>query len=847
MKPTEAAPRASDKQAQHAKAGKEKTGSRKGPKHGSLPARHLKQRGASHERDVIHKRPPEGHGNSISSPTLRQTDAKVHTIRPPFARVTKGSKPPNVVEASATQHHRRPSRVSTTERAPTEGIAVVSLPGSQVCPSAGASAVSLPVSQAGPSGGASAVLPSSPTGLMSPLLSGNIMAFPMEAAFSPPNLPRDQIAEEGPKPPAVSGSLKFCLTFSLCVLTVILISTVVVLAIKTYLFSEAPSSNVCKTHACLAYSKRLLSSIDDSVNPCKNFTRFVCGGWQKANSYSVWENQFQSVLNKLSKALNSIDVPSSGQHGEQRAAAVYRSCIAILEGSGDELAAVKKALDDAGIVWPQPSSDADVPRTLLYVALKLGWDVLLDFDVTTLSDGSTVELFASIGKLLLFVVKKLRRLRANGGGEVYFDFLRERFRRNDTDSVTYEQMHAIEIYALQTVKYSLGRTVTAHRVESFLDAPDIGLTEAKWMAALGAINVSVATRVSVTSKSPEFVESVLRVWRWNGSDSFHTFVSYCTVQVAALFANGDLIQNYYDEDYPTTKAYHQLFCVTRAMFFSIQAPFARYNADVLKGNAGEVARNMSLSVRNAFSRRLSNWTYFDESITVVDDWSSLAMVFFNFERHTGEYGSKKRVQLPDTTDSFVNNWKQSVLIRNPPEVDDTMQSVYKLNYYIILYSKRDFQLMPYALSYPLFDSGLPSSVNYGGLGSEIAKALGSLFLYFYSNVSESQSMIECMREGSSISKGRWYAEQAIGLGALVDAYDSVVRRASDSAVQGLEKYSGLQLIFIALCYLQCRGQDAKEAGESVCDKPLRHVPEFAEAFGCALGDPMNPPNRCPLL
>nr|XP_050039739.1 endothelin-converting enzyme 1-like [Dermacentor andersoni] len=643
----------------------------------------------------------------------------------------------------------------------------------------------------------------------------------------------------------IPRSLKLGLMLSACVLTVILTSALVALAIKAAFFAEEPFSNVCKTHACLAYSHRLRSSIDDSVNPCKNFTRFVCGGWQKANELSVWEDQFKSVLDRLSKTLSSIQVPPSGQNEEQRAAAVYRSCMAILEGSRDELAAVRKALDDAGIVWPQPSRDADVLRSLLYVAMKLGWDVLLDFDVVTHGEG--VELVASIGKLFLFVVKKHERLRASRGGHVYFDFLKERFRRNDTDSVTYEQMKNFETYALQVVKYSRGRAAAAHRVESFLDAPDLGLTEAKWRAVLQELDVSVAARVSVTSTTPEYVESILRVWRWNGSDSFHTFVSWCTVQAAALFANEALIHNYYDTDYETTKAYHGLFCVTRAMYFSIQAPFARYNADVLKGNAGEVARNMTLTVRSAFLRRLSNWTYFDESVTVVGNWSSVATVFFNFERHSGEGGTEKRLQLPDATDSFVDNWKLSALFKRPQEVEDTMQSVYKLNYHIILYGKRDFQLMPYALSYPLFDSRLPSSLNYGGFGSEVAKALGSLFLYSYSNVSESQSMIECMREGGSIDAGQRHAERTVGLGALVDAYDSVARRASDSTVHGLEKYSGLQLVFIALCYVHCRGQASKGPGEPVCDISLRHVPEFAEAYGCAPGDPMNPPNRCPLL
>ncbi|XP_050039188.2 uncharacterized protein [Dermacentor andersoni] len=208
MKPSEAPPPASGTQAKEAKAVKEKTGSRKGPKRDALPARHLKQPGASGGRDVTQKPRPEGHEKSVLSPAVPQPDAKVHTIRPPSRHGSKGSKAPNVTEAAATGHNRREGRVTGTHRAAAEGAAVASLPASQAGNAGVASTVSpnspvsLPVPQARHSFGASDQ-PSSPPEHKSPLISGNIVAFPMEAVVNPPHLPGDKIAEEGPKPPPV--------------------------------------------------------------------------------------------------------------------------------------------------------------------------------------------------------------------------------------------------------------------------------------------------------------------------------------------------------------------------------------------------------------------------------------------------------------------------------------------------------------------------------------------------------------------------------------------------------------------------------------------------------------------
>ncbi|XP_037567804.1 neprilysin-like [Dermacentor silvarum] len=611
---------------------------------------------------------------------------------------------------------------------------------------------------------------------------------------------------------------------------------------------SVPLSSACTTHACLAYSRRLLSSINESANPCKSFTRFVCDGWRKEHSGTVWEEQFHHVLDKLTDSLKDIRVPQSGQNEEQRAAAVYRSCVSLLEGVRDELPAVQKALDDAGIVWPHPSADADVLYTLMYCSLKLGWDVLLDFDIVANSSGSSssmVELIVGPGKLFAFLSEKHTRLYENDEGEANFEFLKERFLRNNTVTLTYSQMQDLEDNALKNLLYVWAMPTGS--VESFPDASDLGLTKANWTATLQKINISLAEGPLLTTTNAAYVNAFLNLWRVKGSDSIHALVSWSTVQVAGLFANRELIYNYYDNNYKVAQVHYGIFCATRAMFFSRQALFARYNADVFHGKAGAVARELARSVRLAFGRRLSNWTYFKENVTLVADWSSLTTAFHNFEKHSEVNETFVRGQLPDMTDSFVSNWQHSTIVRNTPEVEQMLLAMDDLSYYVLSYGKRDFQLMPYALSFPLFDSTLPSSVNYGGFGFEVTVALGDLFLSF-SDANQILSLMDCLlasQFGDVVDLG-FYAAQTIGLNALVDAYDSS-GRASDNAVHGLEKYRGLPLVFIAMCYIKCDGSLTVGDGEAACNLPLQQLPQFAEAFACAPGEPMSPANRCELL
>ncbi|XP_077497601.1 neprilysin-1-like [Amblyomma americanum] len=285
------------------------------------------------------------------------------------------------------------------------------------------------------------------------------------------------------------------------------------------------------------------------------------------------------------------------------------------------------------------------------------------------------------------------------------------------------------------------------------------------------------------------------------------------------------------------------------MLISGHTLFDKYYAEALQSEALNLAKSVAQSVRTAFFRRLSNWTYFDEGINVVSNWSSSEIVFRKIE-HTGEE-ILAADHVPDLNNSFVRNWQQSVHVRKDAEFGHMLDLMQDLEVSIVSYDKRDFELMPYALSFPLFDPQLHSSLNYGGLGAQIAFSLATLFLsaYYATNASFVEPLMDCLKAGTSGSAGElgYYAKEVIGYGALVDAYNAQERALDSSSLFGLEKYSGLQLFFIALCYVNCYGGSENTNHESICTPALQHMPQFAKAFNCNPGDPMNPSKQCRLF
>ncbi|KAH9373317.1 hypothetical protein HPB48_018370 [Haemaphysalis longicornis] len=640
-----------------------------------------------------------------------------------------------------------------------------------------------------------------------------------------------------------------CVLLSLLVFLFVAIVAFVVIKIAW----PSPQALVaCPTYACRTYSERLRGSVNKSVNPCRSFTSFVCDGWRQHHQLSVWEEQFGGdVLGRLTTVLRAVHVPATGQNEEQQAAALYRSCREVLLGKSDQLPAVKEALLDAGIVWPRPSRLADALHTLFYTSLKLGWDALLHVDVKLF--GEVAHLALSPGNSLPFLPIQYSCPEGESARQrnyMYFDFLKKSFRENDTsDGVSYENVSAYDCDMLTKI----------WKIDSYSDWSSYNITEIIPNGASDfetrcaklsiTFNLSLPTPLRFWITKTNFSRALFNLWLEHGEDTFHSFLSWCTVQVAALYSNRDLVLNYYDRDVRRAEVYYGAFCLSRAVFFSREAPFARYNNEVLHGRAETVAKELTLNLRKSFFRRLSMWKHFDEKINVLGNWTSLTTVFRGFERERENPGNGSASKHDMKSSSFASNWQNSVLVKTTAEVDRMLQAINSLSYSIYVRNEQDFQLLPYSLSFPLFDVELPPSVNYGGFGFEVAAAIGDRFLNSYLSASASRvkPMLNCLQEGpfGANDTARYYAASVLGLGALVDAYKRA-NYSSELPLPGFEQYTGLQTLFMAYCYTICEG-GVHSDGDAVCNLALQYVPEFAEAFKCAPGDPLNPQKQCHLF
>ncbi|XP_070394067.1 endothelin-converting enzyme homolog [Dermacentor albipictus] len=606
-----------------------------------------------------------------------------------------------------------------------------------------------------------------------------------------------------------------------------------------------PIPKLCSTFECVMYGKQLSSSIDASVPPCHNFTRFVCGGWQREHQLSVREELNERVIEHMTRLVRTMAVPAADQNSVQRAAAVYRSCDKVLQGERDELATVKRALLEAGITWPRYNIDRDVVHTLLYSSLRLGWHVILRVDPRWSEEG-VATLLVDPGEAYHFVVRRARVL--NADFEQYFNILRDIFLCSDNNVTTFEDvMHFEDSFHDKLTAAYYERT----EYRDFPDRTFLGLGDTRWMDVLTKLNVTVDKHFQVLTTGHRFVYSFFDLWDNHGETVAYGYTSWCTVQVAALYANRDLVLNYYGGSARRAQAYHGAFCVTAAYTFSRYAVFGSYSAEMLRGSMRTMAEAMTRTVGDSFLRRLARWRLFSRNIQVVGNWSSssLSRAFRSFE---AVHDPALAPAGLDMNDSFVQNWRKSTLVSRGADDSVLLAAVNSLELFAVYLfgARKEFQLLPVALSFPLFDIALTAPVVYAGFGASVAWALGLLFLAAYSSDPSTNTTVAQLKEcvagkprGAELDADTVTAV-ALAAEAVLDALEQGVQATTDLPIPQLEHFTPTQLFFVALCFVHCEGGYARGNRADICDLSFRNVRRFASAFDCAAESPMNPTQRC---
>ncbi|XP_077486557.1 membrane metallo-endopeptidase-like 1 [Amblyomma americanum] len=592
---------------------------------------------------------------------------------------------------------------------------------------------------------------------------------------------------------------------------------------------------VCTSPACEEFAKLMAESVNRSLDPCANFDAYVCSGWRTRRKYSVHAELVAHAIDKMTEVVSKdTSPPTTGQNIVQKAGLLYRSCDMVWRGERDELPVIKECFRRAGIVWPHLSTTPDVLRTLLSLSIEFGWAVIIR--VAPVRHTIWIHLPLSFD----YAVEQQERLRRQDSRRSNFEFIRKQFSGVHEESlVKFEEVSKLEDAFLPPL-------ATAGKELSVNAFPAGSLDEDKWMKLLAEFNVT--TTRNFRTFSLNYVMTFLKLWNKHGEIQTHLFVSWMAARYVSLFANYQLISNYYGTtNHELIRFQHGSWCYRLVYRFVGDYLFVPYNAEAFYLEIRQDVERIVLSIRNEFASRLSSRPPYSADTSMRVRWSSLDTVMSALNRSMArdeDFDAAAR-SLPDMDLSLIKNWEASramFRLQSNDTIPRTLgwHTVHKFAPYSIWLG--DYVLAPYVLSFPLYDLGLLDAVKYGAFGANVARASAQISLIHYLNVNATASVIKDARQCVRTSEGSYTLaalSDLVALNVLADAFKS---RGSRTRLASLSTTTEVQLFFLAWCYIRCRGYS--EAMGDDCNAAMRHVPAFSSAFSCPLGGPLNPQNKC---
>ncbi|KAH7968967.1 hypothetical protein HPB52_013224 [Rhipicephalus sanguineus] len=159
---------------------------------------------------------------------------------------------------------------------------------------------------------------------------------------------------------------------------------------------------------------------------------------------------------------------------------------------------------------------------------------------------------------------------------------------------------------------------------------------------------------------------------------------------------------------------------------------------------------------------------------------------------------------------------------------------------------KDFVLTIPDLLSPVYSSNAHWAIRYGGVGARIA---ATVFCDYVEGSDNAQQIYrknqDCLsnQTGDKIDVNLQAAIASAAIAPALYEKERAKAKANDPLFMNIWPLKSEQIPFVFGCYLMC----GLSGGEKMCNVPFKHSVNFARAFKCAEGSPMNPKKKCWML
>ncbi|KAH6941391.1 hypothetical protein HPB50_017892 [Hyalomma asiaticum] len=627
----------------------------------------------------------------------------------------------------------------------------------------------------------------------------------------------------------------------------------------------------CTSAPCLDHAKRLLASLNASVDPCRDFYAFACGRWQstypgKSVQDALNEKATQDEIKEVSTDLWQVG----------RTSLLYHKCLNPQPSDiAADVAALKETMRKMLLTWPmdepQPT-DAHPLDVMIEMAYR--WDVNFVFTLMALHT-------KAIGRILV-----LRRAYSRAAWVDRFErsLSSEEYEKTVREHLTY--LGANFTNPNCTLLQELERSFIAAKSRKSrsgqkwfemtkIDYEAPSLNSETWLQYLHLRSEEFGFEWSphdtVLLEDADILADVEKLFKKHTHTELLIGIAWMFLQshMWAIVGKPELM---FRDNVEEKKKYA---CVEYVNLRLGLLSSAEHLGRLYPTNEDRrEASNFLYSLKSAVEGlvRKSQWIDGQSKHTAEQKLTTMRLnilpdeQFFVPARRTHFYEGFPSMKSP----GFFSSWLRASLVYQRLHNHERFRDVYEkrrtLVYepYAYSYLENDVHAATVALEPPMHYQGAPLMINYGGAGVSIARQIVKSFDPRGVNVDHHGETASWWgNQHSSEYNGRASCHLGQGTPATMSVFPTIpaievafsaykrelfklqvlAGTLTDLRIPGLESYSSDMVFFMSYCYALCSKRGDKRAVHE-CNVPLRHSYEFATAFQCAPRSPMNAEEKC---
>ncbi|KAH7953915.1 hypothetical protein HPB49_014158 [Dermacentor silvarum] len=626
---------------------------------------------------------------------------------------------------------------------------------------------------------------------------------------------------------------------------------------------QTTPSLLCTSPSCEQFSSIFQDALSYDHEPCSDFYQFVCKRWsvRLPHEYTVKAEHRHRIVALMSRVVNALPHSAASSSSEVRAANLYWICMQ----PDSNVDTLREFMRVEGVALDDDDEPGEHPlKHIVHLNVRYGFEII--FNVargqigadaecsgakwTFMFDNVDVHTYAPFIEDLTGSVHFIRRAFALvTGKDIPAAVLRDIIH---VDAFLVSLLHRFTWLPVRRA-FQLGKG-------GFFAA---NVTVADMFLYLGeSLHIQFDVEDCIVVASIHIIQLVEEILTKFNTTQLNRYVKWSVLRRIIPIAEPTILQPM------QLRHYYCYTMLERLLHYTLSRRFL----DSVVEAGGSATREASTMIRIILRSALS--------LVDASSWMSMGQkisIHQELAKNTRVLGYSVS-QEPDCLQDFSANitsgnalfaWAAAASTIRTCQLNRTSPSgplVYPMSTEVTFSSEAHTLSVPAALLMPPFfgSDGLPG-INYGALGLAASSALmGLLELYLssdqqYPGNSDSEggfgNRLECLKkayqEDMGADRGTLNKMAALrDFVGLLPTYRAFVSTASAQRLRGLRWMSEEQLFFVAFCYQQCENAGDERSSKAVpvsayrCNVPLRHTPQFADAFNCSPDSPMVSPEPC---